>query len=85
MLFSMFINPPVFIGLPESIVLLLGPVHTNPDKFENLIFCFHWIGQPSTPKRRFRSTKAKLFENGRQSGEQSFCQKKKEKRKKSLV
>ncbi len=38
----------------------LGPVHTDPGKFENASF-FLWLGQPSTLNRRFRSPKTELF------------------------
>ena len=45
-----------------------GTVHTNPDKFENA-FVFLRFCLPFTLKRRFRSPKTELFENGLWSGE----------------
>ena len=44
----------------------LGPVHADPDKFENASF-FLRFGQSFTLKRRFRSPKTKLLENGLQN------------------
>ena len=48
-------------------LVMLGPVHTYPDLFENASF-FIRFGFPSTRRRRFQSPKTKLFENALQSG-----------------
>ena len=50
--------------------VLLGTVHTNPDKFENASFFMFFLrfGQLSTLKRRFGHLKTELCENGLQAG-----------------
>ena len=50
-----------------AVVVILGYVHTKPDKFE-IATIFIRIGLPSTLKRRFRCPKTELFENALQSG-----------------
>ena len=47
--------------------IILGPVHTYADIFENGGF-FLRFGVASTRKRRFRHAKTKVFENAPQSG-----------------